>query len=359
MLDSMFDRAIAAVEKGWVPDSAIRWGIRRLCAQRLSDERHALAGRTQGEALEAFVRSLDGAEIAPLPRKANAQHYDVPPALFACMLGPRMKYSCCWWDDRTRSLADAEEASLALTTRRADVQDGMRILELGCGWGSLSLWMAERYPASRIVAVSNSAAQRTHIEAEIRRRRLTNLEVRTADMNTFHPGGHFDRIVSVEMFEHMRNHPRLFRRIHGWLAPGGRLFVHVFCHQRFAYFFEEDGAGNWMGRHFFSGGLMPSADLLPAVPGGLAVEQEWRWDGRHYERTANAWLENLDLHREEALRVLAAAYGPREAVRWLGRWRIFLMACAELFGYAGGTEWGVAHYRFTRAGSQSALWLAS
>lgn len=352
------DSAFGLVERGWVPDAVVRLAIRRLCAQRLRDERPD-NGRTDREAIETFIDSLRGAEVAPVPHKANDQHYEVPAELFRLMLGPHLKYSCGLWDGPVTSLAQAEEAALAHTALHADLHDGMRILELGCGWGSLSLWMARHFPASRIVSVSNSSGQRQFIEHEARRRGISNLQVVTADINAFEPRESFDRIVSVEMFEHMRNYHVLLARIAGWLEPEGRLFVHVFCHRRFAYFFQEEGAGNWMGRHFFSGGLMPSADLLPSIESPLAVEAQWRWDGRHYQRTANAWLANLDAMRAPALEVLARTYGSAEAARWFGRWRIFFMACAELFGYAGGSEWGIAHYRFARAAERRTAGIVS
>ncbi len=346
--ERMADAAIGMVEQGWVPDTVVRAGIRRLCEHRLRGLVPP-AGESHEEQRERFIRDLQIADVAPLPDRANEQHYEVPAKLFRLMLGPQMKYSCCWWDAGVRTLADAEGAALDRTAVRAGIQNGLRILELGCGWGSLSLWMASRFPSSQIVGVSNSASQRLFIAREAARLGLSNLQVVTADMNAFVPVGRFDRIVSVEMFEHMRNYHVLLGRIAGWLAPGGRLFVHVFCHRRSPYFFEDKGAGDWMARHFFSGGLMPSADLLPSVPSPLALERQWLWDGRHYERTANAWLANLDGNRGAALEVLAATYGPGDAARWLGRWRIFFMACAELFGYAEGQEWGVAHYRFAPA----------
>jgi cyclopropane-fatty-acyl-phospholipid synthase len=352
------DAAIGLAERGWVPDRILRSAIRALCAQRLRDVAPP-DGQIDHEALKDFIDALRDEDVAPVPGKANDQHYEVPAELFRLMLGPQMKYSCCWWDEDVRTLADAEQAALERTALHAGVENGMRILELGCGWGSLSLWMASRFPGSRIVGVSNSAGQRTYIEREAARLGLSNLQVVTADMNAFTPSGRFDRIVSIEMFEHMRNYHVLLDRIAGWLAPGGRLFAHVFCHRTSPYLFEEEGAGNWMARHFFSGGLMPSADLLPSIPSPLAVERQWSWDGRHYERTANAWLVNLDARRDAALGVLAATYGRRDAVRWLGRWRIFFMACAELFGYDGGREWGVAHYRFAPAAEARALEAAS
>ena len=340
------DKATDLAERGWLPDAVIRRAIRTLASQRLEQERGARGSLAQPEAIRQFIARLRHEPVALVPQKANEQHYEVPPALFKLMLGPALKYSCCWWNPQTSTLGQAESHSLNLTIEHADLADGMRILELGCGWGSLSLEMARRYPASDIVAVSNSTRQREHIQGEAARLGLRNLRVHTVDMNTFDPGVQFDRIVSVEMFEHMRNYPALLSRVARWLSPTGRLFVHVFCHRTFAYVFDEHDDDGWMGRHFFSGGMMPSADLLPSVPSPLRLERRWHWDGTHYQRTADAWLGNLDRHRAEALAVLAQTYGAHEATRWFGRWRLFLLACSEVFGYAGGGEWGVAHYRF-------------
>ena len=353
--DALADAAIGLAELGYVPDALVRAAIRRLCGARLATEERRRAGGTSGSAL-ALLRELRAAEIACLPDRANAQHYEVPTALFQLMLGPRMKYSCGWWGPGVRSLAESEEASLAITAERADLKAGQRVLDLGCGWGSLSLWMAERFPHSQIVAVSNSDTQRGYITRTARAAGLVNLEVRTADINTFEPGSRFDRVVSVEMFEHVRNHQALLGRIAKWLEPDGRLFVHVFCHERLAYLFDSDGAGNWMGRHFFSGGMMPSRDLLPLAASPLVLEQQWRWDGTHYGKTARAWLAQLDERASDALVVLAQAYGAAAASRWLGRWRIFLMACEELFTYSGGMEWGVAHYRWTKTDQPVDAW---
>ena len=344
--DALVSAATEAVERGWVPDPAVRWGIRRLCAERLRQQAAVINGSGDSAALARFIGRLQAAEIARVPEKANEQHYEVPAEFFRLMLGPRLKYSCCWWDDTVGSLAEAEERSLRLTADHAAIEDGMRILELGCGWGSLALWLAQHYPRCSIVSVSNSAGQRAFIEAAARERGLSNVSIVTADMNVFDTDRRFDRVVSVEMFEHMRNHSALLSRIARWLEPDGRLFVHVFCHWRFAYEFETEGAANWMGRHFFSGGLMPSVDLLPSIPSPFAIEGLWRWSGTHYAQTAEAWLANLDARSDEALHALQPARARGDASRWLLRWRIFLMACAELFGYAEGSEWGVAHYRF-------------
>jgi cyclopropane-fatty-acyl-phospholipid synthase len=291
---------------------------------------------------------MDASGIAPVPHLANEQHYEVPAQFFVFALGSYRKYSSAWWPADAADLAAAEAAALVATCERAELADGQSILELGCGWGSLTLWMAQRYRASRITAVSNSQSQRAWILAEAARLRLTNVEVITADMNRFSTPTRFDRVVSVEMFEHMRNWRTLFARVQDWLVPGGRFFMHVFCHRSTPYAFVDGGPSDWMSRHFFSGGMMPSDELALRFQERLRFLRRWRWDGRHYEKTANAWLANLDARREEVLSVLATSCGEAHAEQWLQRWRIFFMACAELFGYRDGQEWWVSHYLFER-----------
>jgi cyclopropane-fatty-acyl-phospholipid synthase len=324
-------------ERGAVPDALIRAGIRRLCRQRLREH------EDDEGASSRFIETMRAGPVAPVPEKANEQHYEVPAAFYELVLGAHRKYSCCFFDGDDTSLDEAEALALRITCERARLQDGQSILELGCGWGSLTLFMAENHPASSITAVSNSHSQRRFIEEQARQRGLDNVRVVTADMNDFQADARFDRIVSVEMFEHMRNYEELLRRVSTWLRSDGLLFVHVFCHREHIYPFEEEGADNWMGRHFFSGGIMPSAQLFDHFAGDLEVVDRWLWDGTHYQRTAEAWLQNLDARAGDARTVLTEVYGPAEASRWVHRWRIFFMACAELFGYDEGAEWQVVH----------------
>ncbi len=336
------------LESGAVPDRAIRFGIRRICSARLREEDQGDPA-LQTARLMQHVAALKASPIALSTDAANQQHYEVPAAFFEKVLGPRLKYSCGYWPPGVNSLAESEEAMLALTMERAQLADGQRVLELGCGWGSLSLSMAERFPQSRITAVSNSHGQRAFIEARARGRGLTNLTVITADINAFDPASTFDRVVSVEMFEHVRNYERLFERIAAWMAPGALLFVHVFVHARFAYPYEVRDASDWMALYFFTGGQMPSDDLFLYFQRHLSIVDHWTLDGTHYERTCNAWLRKMDLARDALTPVFAEIYGHDQVRRWRVRWRVFFMACAELFAYRSGREWMVSHYLFEKA----------
>lgn len=340
---------LGLAERGLLPDACIRAGVRRLCRQRLCEEE----GRGPAEQSVRFQELLDTLRRSALAIEtgaANAQHYELPPAFFRLCLGKRMKYSCCYFPDGVRSLDEAEAAMLAITAERAALANGQQILELGCGWGSLTFWMAERYPEARITAVSNSRAQGAYIRGICLERNLRNVKVVTGDINTLtFPAGAFDRCVSIEMFEHLRNYEALLERISAWLRVDGKLFVHLFAHQTLMYAFDTVGEDNWLGRHFFTGGLMPSTDTLLWFQRNLQVEQRWKVSGTHYARTANAWLANQDRHPTEVMAVLREAFGAAMAPLWFQRWRIFWMACAELFGYAGGRQWLVAHYRFVNA----------
>lgn len=328
-------------EAGLVPDVFVRLGIRQLLKARLR------RGPSSSEA--DFADQLRQGPLAIATSAANDQHYEVPPAFFQHILGPRLKYSACLFPFDDTPLADAEEFMLDETCRRAQLADGMRVLELGCGWGSLTLWMAERYPAAEVTAISNSHRQRQFISEQASQRGLTNVRVITADIRDFATSDKFDRVVSVEMFEHVRNYEQLFRRLSDWLTADGRAFVHIFCHRSQPYLFETEGASNWMGRHFFTGGTMPSENLFQHFSDALSIEAQWRYSGIHYWRTCEAWLKNLDRHHATLLAHFSRDLGDQEARIWLQRWRIFLMACAELFRYRRGTEWFVAHYRFCKS----------
>jgi cyclopropane-fatty-acyl-phospholipid synthase len=349
-------RLARVAESGLVPDALLRVGIRELLAARLAQE-DAGDGEHNLERKLVLIERLRRSPIAVETASANAQHYEVPARFFELALGPQMKYSSALWDGETRSLAEAEENMLAETARRAEIADGQRILELGCGWGSLSLYMARQFPHSEIVGVSNSHSQREFIEARARERGLGNVRIVTEDINRFDAGTKFDRIVSVEMFEHTRNLELLLQRLATWMADDARLFVHIFTHRRFAYLFEARDSSDWMSEHFFTGGMMPSEDLLLYFQRDVRLLRQWRVSGTHYQKTADAWRRNVDAHREEVLELFAETYGGglaprarrREAEIWLERWRIFFFACEELWGYAGGEEWGVSHYLFARA----------
>jgi cyclopropane-fatty-acyl-phospholipid synthase len=339
---SLIASAIGGVERLPIPDVVTRAGIAFLVGQtrkKLVDVDPALERR--------FADAMAEHPIAVHTGEANAQHYEVPAAFFALVLGPRKKYSCCLYGEGAETLAQAEERALAETMAHADLADGQRILELGCGWGSLSLTMAERFPNARITAVSNSLSQRAFIEGEASRRGLRNLTVVTADMNAYRPQQKFDRVVSVEMFEHMANWRALLGRIRTWLAPGGRLFVHVFSHRAAPYRFDHRDKTDWIARHFFTGGIMPSHGLIRAFD-AFNVEAEWRWNGRHYQRTAEDWLRSFDANRAAIDPILADVYG-RDAALWGRRWRLFFLATAGLFGHADGEEWGISHYRLRPA----------
>jgi len=336
------------LEKNVLPDAVIRFGIRRLLAQRLRTET-APTPVEQHRRLDTFAANLRTQPIAINTQDSKAQHYEVPTAFYQRVLGPRLKYSCCWFERGDESLAAGEEAMLRLYAERARFADGQEILELGCGWGSLSLWLAERYPHSRITAVSHSRTQKEFIDAEARKRGFANLTIVTCDMNDFAiDAARFDRVVSIEMFEHMKNWPRLLANVARWLKPGGLFFLHIFTHARFAYHFVVRDQTDWMSRHFFTGGMMPSDNLVARFQDDLTLLDHWRVNGRHYQRTSELWLENMDRNQRALRPLLATTYGPDQATKWWVYWRVFFMSCAELFGYRGGEEWLVSHYLLQR-----------
>ena len=335
---------IELVENGRIPDLLTRAGIRLLLLQRLREQ--AQEGPDQEwQAMMTFVEEMRQSPIALHTQEANEQHYELPPRFFELVLGPHLKYSCCHFPEGVTELGHAEASMLALTCERAQLQDGQQILELGCGWGSLSLWMAKHYPNSSILAVSNSQPQLEFIESSAQELGLTNLSVQTCDMNDFTTEQRFDRVVSVEMFEHMRNWQSLLERISNWLQPEGKLFIHIFSHRRYAYAFSSEGDSNWMGRYFFTGGIMPSNDLLLYFQKDLLLEQHWVLSGIHYQRTADAWLQMMDSQKGEILQTFRETYG-KDADVWFQRWRMFFLATSEVWGFRGGNEWLISHYLF-------------
>jgi cyclopropane-fatty-acyl-phospholipid synthase len=333
--------AASLAERGVLPDFVIRAGMRRVIAA--NDSQKTPPG-TDAE----FARAMAQRPIAEHADAANRQHYELPPAFFALFLGPKRKYSSCLYPTGSENLGEAEEIALAQTMAHAGLADGQEILELGCGWGSLSLAMAEKFPAARIISVSNSAPQRRFIEAQARQRGLTNLDVITADMNDFSTDKVFDRAVSVEMFEHIANWQALLSRLRTWLKPDGRLFLHIFTHRHRPARYDWRDPEDWMGRHFFTGGIMPTAGLIRQFPDLFAVEEEWRWSGSHYRRTALDWLELFDANRARIDPILREVYGA-DAQIWRRRWRMFFLATAESFGFKNGEAWGVNHYRLKPA----------
>ena len=342
----MISKLIELAEKGIIPDYFIRQGIVRNCENRLKNEN---VSNTEKVSLkkQIWIEQMKESPIALVPEKANEQHYEVPPAFFENVLGKHLKYSSGYWPDGVNSLDESEESMLELSFERAQLADGDSILELGCGWGSLTCYMASKLPNSKITAVSNSKDQKEHILNRCKNQGLDNIEVVTADMNDFETENKYDRVVSIEMFEHMRNYKKLLSKISSWLNDDGKLFIHIFTHQSVVYPFENQGEADWMAREFFSGGMMPSHDLLLHFQDDLIIDDVWSMSGTHYEKTSLAWVNKMDANKDSIMKIFLKTYGDN-AKLWFQRWRIFFMSCEKLFGYNNGSEWGVSHYRFNK-----------
>ena len=342
----MISKLIELAEKGIIPDYFIRQGIVRNCENRLNNENVSNTEKVSSKK-QSWIQQMKESPIALVPEKANEQHYEVPPAFFENVLGKHLKYSSGYWPDGVNSLDESEESMLELSFKRAQLVDGDSILELGCGWGSLTCYMASKLPNSKITAVSNSKDQKEHILNRCKNQGLDNIEVITADMNDFETENKYDRVVSIEMFEHMRNYKKLLSKISSWLHDDGKLFIHIFTHQSVVYPFENQGEADWMAREFFSGGMMPSHDLLLHFQDDLIIEDIWRMSGTHYEKTSLAWVNKMDANKDIVMKIFSETYGD-DAKLWFQRWRIFFMSCEKLFGYNNGSEWGVSHYRFNK-----------
>ena len=342
----MISKLIELAEKGIIPDYFIRQGIVRNCENRLNNENVSNTEKVSTKK-QSWIQQMKESPIALVPEKANEQHYEVPPAFFENVLGKHLKYSSGYWPDGVNSLDDSEESMLELSFERAQLADGDSILELGCGWGSLTCYMASKLPNSKITAVSNSKDQKEHILNRCKNQGLDNIEVITADMNDFGTENKYDRVVSIEMFEHMRNYKKLLSKISSWLHDDGKLFIHIFTHQSVVYPFENQGEADWMAREFFSGGMMPSHDLLLHFQNDLIIDDVWSMSGTHYEKTSLAWVNKMDANKDSIMKIFSKTYGD-DAKLWFQRWRIFFMSCEKLFGYNNGSEWGVSHYRFSK-----------
>ena len=342
-MESVVKFFVRGMEKGYVPDPVIRFGIRNLLKQRLKD--------MKSQDLDSHTKLLKESPLAIMTKQANEQHYEVPTEFYELCLGQHKKYSSCYWDENTSELEQAEQKALDISIERAEIKDGMRILELGCGWGSLSLELARRFPNSPVTVVSNSATQKQFIDSQAHKRGFKNLTVLTRDLGkeeNYNFGEEkFDRVMSIEMMEHLRNYEKFFSLVSKSMKPDAKFFIHVFTHKTNPYFFETEGEDNWMGKYFFSGGQMPARDLFDQFNKHLNVANKWDWNGTHYQKTLEAWLLKMDQNEEQVRVLFKQAYGAENVELWVNRWRVFYMACSELFGFNKGQEWAVTHYLLT------------
>lgn len=344
---------------GKVPDFLLRKGIRRLIKKRIKKQ-NKLSVEERFEYLNYFIKELKKQPIAVKTESANEQHYELPPEFFEKILGRNLKYSCCLWSDDfnykklkkqndiQQRLDQAEDEMLELTAKRAEIENGQNILELGCGWGSLSFYLAKRFPDSRIIAISNSRLQIDYINQLAAQNRIDNLKAIKADINNFNTDARFDRIVSVEMFEHMRNYQKLMNKVSSFLTDAGKLFVHIFCHKNYPFTYQDNKNTDWMARYFFSGGTMPSQDLLHYFSGDLSLQKQWAISGSQYQKTLEVWLKIMDQKKDEIYPILESTYGASEAKKWWNYWRVFFISSAEFFGYNDGNDWYISHYLFQK-----------
>lgn len=350
MQEYFLKKFITALENGYIPDPVTRVGIRSLVKKRLEESSKAI--KIDPNYFQHYVETLKKSPLAIMSKEANQQHYEVPTAFYDLSLGRHKKYSSCFWEESTKTLEEAEQLALNISIEHAGIVDGMRVLELGCGWGSLSLELAKRFPLSQIIAVSNSKTQKEYIDREAVKRGLVNLTILTRDLSLkesydFGPEL-FDRVMSIEMMEHLRNYDLFFKYLAPSIKDDGKMFIHIFTHKNTPYFFETEGEDNWMGKYFFSGGQMPARDLFEEFSNDLIVEKKWDWNGSHYSKTLEAWLVNTDHEKKRVLEMFKKTYGDDQAIVWYNRWRVFFMSCSELFKYQDGKEWGVTHYLMSK-----------
>ncbi len=335
------------LEKNLLPDFLIRIGIRRLLAKRLKDEDQGDTEKNQSKLMK-YIEELKNQPIAIHTLDANEQHYEVPTEFYKYVLGKRMKYSSGYWISANDTLDVSEENMLKISCERVELKDGMEVLDLGCGWGSLTLYIAEKYPNCKIIGVSNSRTQKEYIDFVCKQKGFQNVQIITQDMNVFEIEKQFDRLMSVEMLEHMKNYEKLFSKFARFMKKDALFFIHIFTHKTYAYHFEVKDETDWMSKYFFTGGMMPSDNLLLYFQKDLEIVKHWHVSGKHYQKTSEAWLSNMDKHKKEILPILEKTYGKENKTKWWVYWRVFFMACAELWGYNGGEEWMVSHYLFKK-----------